>query len=322
MIALDPRTTALVLIDLQNGILGRPLAPVLAQDLVARGKWLAEKFRAAGAPVVLVNVKPPLDGPERKVDESTASRTSSPPASPTSRPALPRPAIFLSPNRPGVLSSAPTSMPNCESVACGRSSRRRRNACRRRHDGAASLGAWLRAGHRPRRYHEHGRRTARGGVAAHLPTDRTRDGQRRARLLAGMTGRPLTLSARPAALHWAALLGGTLAFVALFRLVGLPAALLLGAMAGAILVASFEGRVHIPPRSFILAQGVIGCLITKAIGAASMGTMLKQWPIFLVGIATVMAFAAGLGVLLARWKVLPGTTAIWGSSPARRPPWC
>jgi nicotinamidase-related amidase len=72
MIALDPRTTALVLIDLQNGILGRPLAPVLAQDLVARGKWLAEKFRAAGAPVVLVNVKPPLDGPERKVDEPTA----------------------------------------------------------------------------------------------------------------------------------------------------------------------------------------------------------------------------------------------------------
>ena len=38
------------------------------------------------------------------------------------------------------------------------------------------------------------------------------------------TVRPLTLSARPAALHWAALIGGTLACVALFRLVGLPAA--------------------------------------------------------------------------------------------------
>jgi membrane AbrB-like protein len=130
-----------------------------------------------------------------------------------------------------------------------------------------------------------------------------------------MTGGLLTLSARPAALQWAALIGGTLACVALFRLLGLPAALLLGAMAGAILVASFEGRVHIPPRSFILAQGVIGCLIAKAIGSASMATMLKQWPVFLIGIGTVMAFAAGLGVLLARWKVLPGTTAIWGSSP-------
>jgi nicotinamidase-related amidase len=72
MIALDPRTTALVLIDLQNGILGRKLAPVSAGELVARGKALAEKFRAARAPVVLVNAVPKLDGPERLVDEPTA----------------------------------------------------------------------------------------------------------------------------------------------------------------------------------------------------------------------------------------------------------
>jgi membrane AbrB-like protein len=130
-----------------------------------------------------------------------------------------------------------------------------------------------------------------------------------------MNSRPLKLSARPAVLHWAALIGATLACVALFRLAGLPAALLLGAIAGAILLGSFEGRVHIPPRSFILAQAVIGCLIAKALGAASMATMLRQWPIFLIGIGAVMAFAAVLGVLLARWKVLPGTTAIWGSSP-------
>ena len=55
MIALDPRATALVLIDLQNGVLGRKLAPISADELVARGKALAEKFRAAGALVVLVN---------------------------------------------------------------------------------------------------------------------------------------------------------------------------------------------------------------------------------------------------------------------------
>jgi nicotinamidase-related amidase len=72
MIALDPRTTALVLIDLQNGVLSRPLAPVSADELLERGKALAEKFRAAGAPVVLVNAKPPLDGPERQVDEPSA----------------------------------------------------------------------------------------------------------------------------------------------------------------------------------------------------------------------------------------------------------
>ena len=49
MIALNPKTTALVLIDLQNGILGRKLAPISADDLVARGKMLADRFRVARA---------------------------------------------------------------------------------------------------------------------------------------------------------------------------------------------------------------------------------------------------------------------------------
>jgi nicotinamidase-related amidase len=71
MIALNPKTTALVLIDLQNGILGRKLAPISADELVARGKTLAEKFRVAHASVVLVNAVPKLDGPERQVDEPT-----------------------------------------------------------------------------------------------------------------------------------------------------------------------------------------------------------------------------------------------------------
>jgi nicotinamidase-related amidase len=56
MIELDPHSTALVLIDLQKGILGNTLTPVTSQELLARGRALAERFRAAGATVVLVNV--------------------------------------------------------------------------------------------------------------------------------------------------------------------------------------------------------------------------------------------------------------------------
>ena len=56
MITLDPKSTALVLIDLQKGILGYPLTPLSSDQLVAAGKSLAEQFRKAGAPVVLVNV--------------------------------------------------------------------------------------------------------------------------------------------------------------------------------------------------------------------------------------------------------------------------
>jgi nicotinamidase-related amidase len=56
MVTVDPKSTALVLIDLQDGILRYPLAPLSGQELLSQGKALAEKFRAAGAPVVLVNV--------------------------------------------------------------------------------------------------------------------------------------------------------------------------------------------------------------------------------------------------------------------------
>ncbi len=56
MIELDPRTTALVLIDLQKGIVGRPLAPRSGTEVVDRAKEMAQRFRAAGARVVLVRV--------------------------------------------------------------------------------------------------------------------------------------------------------------------------------------------------------------------------------------------------------------------------
>jgi nicotinamidase-related amidase len=56
MVTVDPKTTALVLIDLQDGILKNALAPISGTELLRQGKLLAEKFRAAGAPVILVNV--------------------------------------------------------------------------------------------------------------------------------------------------------------------------------------------------------------------------------------------------------------------------
>jgi nicotinamidase-related amidase len=73
MIELDPQSTALVLIDLQKGILGHTLAPTTADELLARGQALAERFRAAKATVVLVNVAFSADGGDllrQRVDEA------------------------------------------------------------------------------------------------------------------------------------------------------------------------------------------------------------------------------------------------------------
>lgn len=59
---LDPRT-ALVLIDLQHGIVGNPgLAPHAAADVVERSVRLADTFRGHGLPVVLVRVTAAADG--------------------------------------------------------------------------------------------------------------------------------------------------------------------------------------------------------------------------------------------------------------------
>ena len=73
MIPLDPKTTALILIDLQKGILGRPIAPYSADQVMKTSNELTQRFRRAGALVVLVNVAfaPDFaDALRQEVDES------------------------------------------------------------------------------------------------------------------------------------------------------------------------------------------------------------------------------------------------------------
>ncbi|EGE4655759.1 hydrolase [Salmonella bongori] len=56
MLKLNAATTALVVIDLQEGILPFARGPYTANDVVARAARLAEKCRASGSPVVMVRV--------------------------------------------------------------------------------------------------------------------------------------------------------------------------------------------------------------------------------------------------------------------------
>jgi nicotinamidase-related amidase len=53
---LDPKKTALVLIDLQNAIVGMSFVPHTAAQVVENSRKLAEAFRAHGAPIVYVRV--------------------------------------------------------------------------------------------------------------------------------------------------------------------------------------------------------------------------------------------------------------------------
>ena len=73
MITLDPKTSALVLIDLQQGILAMSTAPRPSSAVLAAGKTLAERFRAANAAVALVRVEWAADfsdAPPGKTDQA------------------------------------------------------------------------------------------------------------------------------------------------------------------------------------------------------------------------------------------------------------
>jgi nicotinamidase-related amidase len=73
MLSLDPRRTALVLIDLQNWIVNRPLAPHSGEDVIDRSLKMAKALKKAGGTIVLVRVsfsdgygdvvKVPVDSP-------------------------------------------------------------------------------------------------------------------------------------------------------------------------------------------------------------------------------------------------------------------
>ena len=59
---LEPARTALVVIDLQRGIVAMPTAPRSSAEVVTRAVQLAAALRAAGGIVVLVHVTPSPDG--------------------------------------------------------------------------------------------------------------------------------------------------------------------------------------------------------------------------------------------------------------------
>lgn len=68
---LDPKKTALVVIDLQQGIVARPTAPHNASQVIDRSSRLAKSLRAKGGTVVYVRVdmndflQLPVDQPSR-----------------------------------------------------------------------------------------------------------------------------------------------------------------------------------------------------------------------------------------------------------------
>ncbi len=115
--------------------------------------------------------------------------------------------------------------------------------------------------------------------------------------------------------RWALLVVLSLLVSAVLQALHLPAALLLGPLIAAVAMAVARAMPRVPIPTFLLAQAAIGSMIAHAIPASTLPEIVRDWPIFLAGIVSVLAASSLVGWVLMRWQILPGTTAIWGTSP-------
>jgi membrane AbrB-like protein len=86
-------------------------------------------------------------------------------------------------------------------------------------------------------------------------------------------------------------------------------------MLAGISFAAFGSSARVPNWAFLVAQGIIGCMIAQMVPLSIASELLERWPIFTFGVLAVIATSTFLGWLMLRMQVLPGTAVLWGSSP-------
>ncbi len=123
------------------------------------------------------------------------------------------------------------------------------------------------------------------------------------------------LARAPRALQWAVLFIVSALFVSALMAVGLPAALLIGPMFAAVAAGLAGATIRVPGPMVLGAQAIVSMLIASAITPAIVVAFLKDWPLFLAVVLATVAASSSLGYLMSRRRILPGTTAVWGSSP-------
>lgn len=111
------------------------------------------------------------------------------------------------------------------------------------------------------------------------------------------------------------LAAGSIALASAIDLAGLPAAWLIAPMVVAIAVAVRGTPMSVPAPLLVAAQALIGCLIARAVTPDIIATLVADWPLFLATTTATILASGLIGYLLARLYVVPGTMAIWGSTP-------
>jgi hypothetical protein len=123
------------------------------------------------------------------------------------------------------------------------------------------------------------------------------------------------LGSLPAASQWLLIITLSAACAALLQAAGLPAALFLGPMAGGVVMGVNGAGIRVPRLPYIGAQALMGLFIARAITPAIIQSFFHEWPVILGVVFSIIAASSALGWIMSRWRVMPGTTSIWGSWP-------
>lgn len=116
-------------------------------------------------------------------------------------------------------------------------------------------------------------------------------------------------------IQWPILIVLSTCFSLVMNWIQLPGALLLGPMASGIVWSLYGGTLQVPRSLFLCAQAIIGCLVARSISSDMFTTFAQHWSLFLTIVCSTIAASSLMGWVISKLKVLPGTTAIWGSSP-------
>jgi uncharacterized protein len=119
----------------------------------------------------------------------------------------------------------------------------------------------------------------------------------------------------PGPIQWVALLALSALIWLIWSAAGLPAGLLLGPMIGGIVFGVNGLRLNVPRWPYLGAQALIGAMVSASITPAIVVSFTHQFVLFCSVMTATLLGAAALGWIISRFGLIPGASAVYGTSP-------
>jgi membrane AbrB-like protein len=133
-----------------------------------------------------------------------------------------------------------------------------------------------------------------------------------------MTPAPI-LATVPGAAQWLFLTLGSAFSAWTLEKIDFPAALFIGPMIAGVIISVHGGTIRLPRAPYVASQAFMGCLIAAAITPQIASSVIHDWRLLLGTVLAVLGASSLLGWVMAYFRVLPGTTGIWGTWPGAAP---